>query len=427
MSLENTTPKVTASGNGVATVFSFAPIVVYSPREAGLHDLVVTKVVVATEVETVLTEGSGASNYSVSVSSYPGTGSITFPATGATRLATGEQLVIKRKLALKQYATLSNQGAYLAETQEEMHNRHTMIDLQQQEEIDRAVKVSIGDTRTPEELLEDLLTASATATTQAGIATTQAGLAATARVAAELAETNAETAEVAAELAETNAEAAQALAESAAGAVAFPFTFDDATAMADPGAGEFRFNNAAVASVTAIAIDDSTSDAADISAFVATWDDSTNTVKGHLVIRKRGAPTTFAVFAITGLTDNAGWAELAVAHVTSNGAWTAADAAYIQYLRAGDKGTDGAGTVVSVTAGDASVAIGGTAANPTVAVAALGVATGNIAANAVTPAKMSRSGNVGQLLTSNGAGADPSYQDAPSGAPAFLLLNAGVI
>ena len=40
---------------------------------------------------------------------------------------------------------------------------------------------------------------------------------------------------------------------------------------------------------------------------------------------------------------------------------------------------------------------------------AITVDTGSIVANAVTPAKMSRTGSSGQVLTSNGAGADPSY------------------
>lgn len=38
------------------------------------------------------------------------------------------------------------------------------------------------------------------------------------------------------------------------------------------------------------------------------------------------------------------------------------------------------------------------------------VATVDIAANAVTAAKLAREGTTGQVLTSNGAGADPSYQ-----------------
>jgi len=42
------------------------------------------------------------------------------------------------------------------------------------------------------------------------------------------------------------------------------------------------------------------------------------------------------------------------------------------------------------------------------------VVTQDIAANAVTPAKMSRTGTAGQVLTSNGAGADPSYTSISS-------------
>lgn len=44
----------------------------------------------------------------------------------------------------------------------------------------------------------------------------------------------------------------------------------------------------------------------------------------------------------------------------------------------------------------------------------LQVTTDKIAANAVTPAKMSRAGTAGQVLTSNGSGADPSYQTLPA-------------
>lgn len=186
MSVENTTTKVEATGNGSATVFSFSPIVLFEPRSAdgGTHDLEVTLVTIATEAETVLSEGTGSSNYSVSVASYPGTGSITYPATGGSPIASTHKLVIKRKLRLKQYEDLNNQGGYFADTQEEMHDRHRMVDLQQQEELDRAVKVPIGRKTHPADLLAeieaDAATASAaatTATTQAGIATTQAGIA----------------------------------------------------------------------------------------------------------------------------------------------------------------------------------------------------------------------------------------------------------
>jgi hypothetical protein len=188
MAVENTTTKIEATGNGSATVFSFSPIVVFEPRagDGGTHDLEVTLVTIATEAETVLTEGNTSANYSVSVSSYPGTGSITYPATGGSPIAATHKLVIKRKLRLKQYESLNNQGGYFADTQEEMHDRHRMVDLQQQEELDRAVKVPIGSDTDPDDLLTQLTAdaataaaAATTATTQAGIATTQAGIATT--------------------------------------------------------------------------------------------------------------------------------------------------------------------------------------------------------------------------------------------------------
>lgn len=55
------------------------------------------------------------------------------------------------------------------------------------------------------------------------------------------------------------------------------------------------------------------------------------------------------------------------------------------------------------------------------------VATADIDANAVDATKLFRGTTSGQVLTSNGPGVDPSYQDAPAGTPAFILLNAGVI
>lgn len=190
MAVENTTSKVEVLGNGSATVFSFSPLRLFEPRAAdgGTHDLEVTRVN-ADLTEEVLTEGTGTNNYSVSVASYPGTGSITFPASGLARLPTGAKLVIKRKVRLKQYENLNNRGGYFADTQEEMHDRHRMVDLQQQEELDRAVKVPIGDPTDPADLIADLR-ADATAAEDARVA--------------------AEAAQAAAELAEANAEAAAA-------------------------------------------------------------------------------------------------------------------------------------------------------------------------------------------------------------------------
>ena len=120
------------------------------------------------------------------------------------------------------------------------------------------------------------------------------------------------------------------------------FAFSTTTSMADPGSGILRFNNATPASVTAIAIDDLDTNAADVSADIVSWGDSTATNKGTLIIREIGNPANFAVYTLTALTDNAGWTQLAVTYVTGAGTFGDADNLSVQFCRTGDDGADGA-------------------------------------------------------------------------------------
>ena len=69
---------ITAVGNGSATTFSFSPGTIQQNS-----DLTVIHVA-ADGTETTLTEGTGSINYSVSVTYYPGTGSIVYPATATS-------------------------------------------------------------------------------------------------------------------------------------------------------------------------------------------------------------------------------------------------------------------------------------------------------------------------------------------------------
>ena len=129
-----------------------------------------------------------------------------------------------------------------------------------------------------------------------------------------------------------------------ASATAPKYTFSTTTSMADPGAGILRYNHGTVASVTAIAIDDTTADTGnpDIEAWIASWDDSTSTIKGQIRLVEPGTPANYAVFNITGLTNNSGWVQLAVAHVDSNGTFGNTDSIRVTFSRVGDKGDTGA-------------------------------------------------------------------------------------
>jgi len=253
-----------------------------------------------------------------------------------------------------------------------------------------------------------------------------------------------------------------------------------------------RFNNGTLASVSQIALDDLDKNGVDQSAFIALFDDSTNTIKGTLVFRTSGGD--IATFSITGLTDNSGWNQIAVTHVASSGTFANGEDTFIGFTRAGDKGADGegsgdvigpasstdntvarynsttgkllqgsgvtiddsnnvgaasltlttdlavahGGTGASDAAGarsnisaaalgansditsltglttDLSVAQGGTGASTFAANGILyGAGTGAIAATAV--------GTANQVLTSNGSGVAPTFQDAAGGGATTLL------
>jgi hypothetical protein len=137
MTISTTTTYVERDGNDTATEFSF-PFPIFSDTE-----IIVTKIA-SDGTETVLVIGSGSSNYTVQVSRYPGSGSITYPASGSTKLATGESLRIQRVTNKTQLSQLRNQGGYHPETVEGILDRLTMIAQENSEATGRSVKVSIA-------------------------------------------------------------------------------------------------------------------------------------------------------------------------------------------------------------------------------------------------------------------------------------------
>lgn len=139
MTVQTAHAKVTGVGNGAAFVFPFSQIKIFTSA-----DLRVTHVDTATGIETPLTEGTGATNYSVSVSKYPGVGSVIYPADEVTPMPTGENIVIKRVLTLVQLTNLQNQKNYFADVQETAFDYLTMLCIQQQEELDRGLKAPVS-------------------------------------------------------------------------------------------------------------------------------------------------------------------------------------------------------------------------------------------------------------------------------------------
>lgn len=280
------------------------------------------------------------------------------------------------------------------------------------------------------------------ATAQATIATTQAGNSATSAAAA---------------LVSQNTATAQAVIATAQATIATSATtkwnYSSTTTMAAPGTGIYRLNNATIASATSIAISALTADSGNpnLRLFIASWDDSTNTIKGIITFTKVNDPATFAKFNVTGtLTDNTTWLQLTIAYVTGAGTFTNSDQFVVDFNRSGDSaggdvtgqassvdneialfsGTGGktikratttgllkaaSGVLSAAVAGtdyynpggtDVAVADGGTgrSTNTAYAVVCGGTTNGGAEQSIVSV------GTAGQVLTSNGAGALPTFQ-----------------
>lgn len=136
-----------------------------------------------------------------------------------------------------------------------------------------------------------------------------------------------------------------ALTGGGSGSGGFSYAYSSSTSTgSDPGAGNFRFNNASIASVTTIAVSDVDSNGGDNENFLLVQDDSTTSLhRGTIVIRNTATPSTYAVFDIVSTTtDSSGWVQFHVALVDSSGTLVNTNACSIQFYRTGDAGAPGA-------------------------------------------------------------------------------------
>ena len=139
------------------------------------------------------------------------------------------------------------------------------------------------------------------------------------------------------------------------------YKFDTSTTDADPGDGDIRFNNGTYASATAIYIDDDDANGVTVSTDILTWDDSTSTIRGNLMIYDINDRSTYARFNITGAsTDASGYVKLAVTHVASNNTFSAADELSVHFSRSGNKGDTGSTGATGSTGSTGSTGPAGT-------------------------------------------------------------------
>jgi hypothetical protein len=130
------------------------------------------------------------------------------------------------------------------------------------------------------------------------------------------------------------------------------FDFDDATADADPGDGEFRLNHATPASATEVYFDNLNNGGESVAAWLDTFDDSGNsTLRGYLHLFDAVDPTTiFHVYAVSGsVTDGTGYRKITIAHVVGAGTFTNGNEILAAFFARGPAGSGLADVVDDTT------------------------------------------------------------------------------
>jgi hypothetical protein len=135
VTVQTTTNKALFTGPSITGPFTF------NFRFFDNADIEVIRTTISTGAETTLTEGGGANGYTLTGAGNYNGGSVTLN----TALVEGSQiLTVRRVLDVKQGTALRNQGSYFAELHEDMADRNTMVDQQQDEQIARSLQLQVS-------------------------------------------------------------------------------------------------------------------------------------------------------------------------------------------------------------------------------------------------------------------------------------------
>lgn len=138
----------------------------------------------------------------------------------------------------------------------------------------------------------------------------------------------------------SSAEAGSGLAGRDAG---IKYTYDTDTANTDPTSGFLKFDSTTFSSVTNLRISETDGDAHALAPWLATWDDSTTTIRGTLTILEDQTPANLLVYHVTGtLTDNGAWDSFDLTYVTHSGSLADNDIVKLFFTPTGNKGDTGA-------------------------------------------------------------------------------------
>lgn len=130
------------------------------------------------------------------------------------------------------------------------------------------------------------------------------------------------------------------------GGVTFEYDYTTSTAQADPGAGTLAFNdNTTIANTTELYIDALEAGAStDISDYIASFASVSGASKGYIRITQLSNINRYELFQISDVTDNGGWLQIDVTHITGTGTpliYSGSPRVIVTFSRTGDQGIQG--------------------------------------------------------------------------------------
>jgi len=129
------------------------------------------------------------------------------------------------------------------------------------------------------------------------------------------------------------------------------FLFDSVTSDADPGDGKFRFNNATLASVTTIYVDDKSSPSlTNVSSWLNSFDDAGGVAnRGTLQLINTVGDALFIATVTGSVVNGTGYRKLSVTPIVTVGTFAVGEIAYMTFTQKGVDGGDVVGPASSVS------------------------------------------------------------------------------
>lgn len=149
-------------------------------------------------------------------------------------------------------------------------------------------------------------------------------------------------------------------------AAGIAYAFDSGTSDADPGSGEFRFNNATPSSATTMYISTTAADVGAVTTWLDGWDDlGASTDRGRLIIMSSSGDAMLLATVTGSITTATGYRKVSITPIATTGTFTAGGKVTVMFIPTGATGATGAaGTPGTTSVGKQSIWVPAAAMSP---------------------------------------------------------------